>query len=312
MISNKRIYGINTAVIFIIFSLLCLTGCSLFSAGTKSGGTDIIKPSGVDLTKRVALTKFENRSFVGQDEFEDVFQKSLFAKFEKACPGISLIKAEDAGNNLLSGKLPKTASGQTDSFKIAEAGRDAGLNAIITGSLNDISGVEENKGFLWFSRSKYFARIDMTINIYDCATGTKIYEEIIKQQIGIEEIEYDALVGKTPRCILEFKDRITDALFLMGKSVCKEIKKQPWHGFVISVEGNRITVSSGENAGLKTGLVLEAHDSGKIITGAGGQRFFMPGKKAGMVKITDVFRDKAEAVAVAGENIRVGSILKVR
>ena len=112
MISNKLIYGVNTVIFLIIFSLSFLTaGCSLFSAGTKSNGTDILKPSGNDLIKRIALTKFENNSFIGQDEFEAIFQNSLFSKFEKACPGISLIKPEETGNNFLSGKLPKTASG---------------------------------------------------------------------------------------------------------------------------------------------------------------------------------------------------------
>ncbi len=313
MISDKRIYGFNTAVFLIVFSLSFLAaGCSLFSAGTQSSGTDILKPSENSLIKRVTLTKFENNSFIGQDEFEAIFQNNLFAKFEKACPGISLIKPEETGNNFLSGKLPKTASGRIDSFKIAEAGRETGLNGIITGSLTDIAGVEESKGFLWFSRSKFFARIDMIINIYDSATGTKVYEENIKKQIEIEEYEYDALVVKTPRCILEFKDNITDALFLIGKSVCKEIKKQPWHGFVISVQESGITISSGENAGLKTGMVFDVYDAGKIISGAGGQKFFMPGQKTGTVKIADVFRDKAEAVILTGDNIKAGSVLKVR
>ncbi|MDP3286485.1 MAG: hypothetical protein Q8M56_18795, partial [Desulfobacterales bacterium] len=182
MISDKRIYSVNTAVFFIIFSLSCLAaGCSLFTTGTKSGANDTLKPSGNNLVKRIALTKFENKSFIGQDEFEEIFQNNLFLKFEKACPGISLIKPEETGNNILSGKLPKTGSGQIDSFKIAEAGRETGVNAIITGALIDIAGVEEKRGFLLFERSQSFARVNMIINVYDAATGTKIYEESIKQ-----------------------------------------------------------------------------------------------------------------------------------
>ena len=313
MISEKRIYSFNTAVFLIIFSLSCLAaGCSLFSAENKTGRNDISKPSGNNLIKRIALTKFENKSFIGQGEFEEIFQNNLFLKFEKACPGISLLKTEETGNNTLSGKLPTTGSGQIDSFKIAEAGREAGMNAIITGSLIDIAGVEEKRGFLLFERSQSFARIDMIINVYDAATGTKIYEESIKQQIEIAEHEYDALMGKTPGCVLEFKDKITDALYLIGKSVCREIKKQPWQGFVISGQGSGITISSGENAGLKTGIVFDAYDAGKIISGAGGQKFFMPGQKAGTVKITGVFQDKAEAVILTGSDVKAGSVLKIR
>ena len=313
MISGKRIHGVNTAVFLIIISLSCLaTGCSLFQAGTKSGINDISKPSGNNLIKRIALTKFENKSFIGQGEFEEIFQNNIFLKFEKACPDISLIKPEEAGNKTLSGKLPTTGSGQIDSFKIAEAGREAGMNAIITGSLIDIAGVEEKRGFLLFKRSQSFARIDMIINVYDAATGTKIYEENIKQQIEIAEHEYDALMGKTPKCVMEFKEKITAALFLIGKSVCSKIKKQPWQGFVTSGQGGGISISSGENAGLKTGMVFDAYDAGKIISGANGQKFFMPGQKAGTVKITDVFKDKAEAVVLTGGNINAGSVLRPR
>ncbi len=313
MISGKRIYVINPAVFLIILSLSFLvSGCSLFTAGTKSGANDTLKPSGKDLIKRIALMEFENKSFISGDEFEEIFQKSLFAKFEKACAGISLIKPEETGNSILSGKLPKTGSGQTDGFKIAGAGRETGMNAIITGALIDISGVEEKRGFLLFERSKSFARIDMIINVYDSATGTKIHEEIIKHQIEIAEHEYDALMGKTPKCVLEFKDKITAALFLIGKSVCSIIKKQPWQGFVVSDKDGRLTISSGENSGLKAGMVFDAYDAGKIISGANGQKYFMPGQKSGTVRIADVFRDKAEAVVLTGSNIKAGSIIKIR
>ena len=313
MTSDKRIYGKNIAVFLIIFSLSFLSaGCSIFPAGAKSDRNDILKLSGNNLTKRIALTKFENKSFIGEDEFEEIFQKNLFLKYEKACTGISIIKAEETGNNILSGKLPKNGSGRIDSFIIAEAGREAGMNAIITGTLIDIAGVEEKRGFLLFERSHSFARVDMIINVYDSATGTKIYEESIKQQIEIAEHEYDALMGKTPGCVLEFKDKITDALFLIGKSVCREIKKQPWQGFVISGQGGGITISSGENAGLKTGMVFDVYDAGKIISGADGQKFFMPGQKAGTVKITDVLRDKAEAAILTGSDVKTGSVIKTR
>ena len=155
MISDKRSYGVNTAVFLIILSLSFLfSGCSLFTAGTGSGAKDTLKLSGNGLIKRIALMEFENKSFIGGDEFEEIFQKSLFAKFEKACAGISLIKPEETGNSILSGMLPKTGSGQTDGFKIAGAGRETGMNAIITGTLIDISGVEEKRGFLLFERSK--------------------------------------------------------------------------------------------------------------------------------------------------------------
>lgn len=311
MISYRPVYQVYTAVFLIFFSLSCfMTGCSLFSSGTKDGGKEITKPSGNNLIKRIALTKLENKSFIGEGEFEEIFQKDLFLKFQKACPGILLIKPEETGNNILSGKLPKIGSGQIDSFKIAEAGREAGVNAVITGILIDITGVEEKRGFLMFERSQSFARIDMLINVYDAATGTKIYEEHIKQQIEIAEHEYDALMGKTPKCVLEFKNQIMDVLFLIGKSVCGSLKNQPWQGFVISDQGNRLKVSSGENAGLKAGMVFDAYDAGKIISGADGQKFFMPGQKTGAVKITDVFRDKAEAIVLTGRDITAGSILR--
>ncbi|RPH52806.1 MAG: hypothetical protein EHM85_01515 [Desulfobacteraceae bacterium] len=311
MISDKRVSGVNKAVFLIILYLSFLvSGCSLFTAGAKSGAKDALKPSGNNLIKRIAMTKFENKSFIGESEFEEIFQKNLFTKFEKACAGISLIKPEDTGNNILSGKLPRTASGRIDGFKIAEAGREAGMNMVITGALIDIAGVEEKRGFLLFGRSKSFARVDMIINVYDSATGTKIYEESIKHQIEIEEHEYDALMGKTPKYVLEFKDKITDAFPLIGKSVCGKIKQQPWQGFVVSDEKGRLTISSGENAGLKTGMVFDAYDAGKIISGADGQKFVMPGQKAGTVKVTAVSRDKAEAVVLTGSNINARSVLR--
>jgi len=59
-------------------------------------------------------------------------------------------------------------------------------------------------------------------------------------------------------------------------------------------------------------MVFDAYDAGKIISGADGQKFLMPGQKAGKVKITEVLRDKAEAVILTGSDVKAGSILKIR
>ena len=95
----------------------------------------------------------------------------------------------------------------------------------------------------------------------------------------------------------------------MGEQVCDEIDLHPWRGYITSVLADKIVISSGKTAGIRSGGVFEVFDSSVIFDGSAGQRFFVPGLKIGEIKVTTVFADRAEAIKVSGENIVEGSFI---
>lgn len=60
-------------------------------------------------------------------------------------------------------------------------------------------------------------------------------------------------------------------------------------------------------------MILEVFDSTRVVEGLGEERFFMPGKKLGEIRITDVYPDKSEAVITTGDrDIQTGSVVKIK
>ncbi|MEA3427936.1 MAG: FlgT C-terminal domain-containing protein, partial [Thermodesulfobacteriota bacterium] len=98
----------------------------------------------------------------------------------------------------------------------------------------------------------------------------------------------------------------------MGEKICDTVAALPWKGYVVSAADNRIIISAGRRVGLLRGDILEVYESGKIIQGKDGQRFFLPGLKTGEIKITDVYTDKAYAVLVTGDTIKAGSSVSIK
>ena len=62
--------------------------------------------------------------------------------------------------------------------------------------------------------------------------------------------------------------------------------------------------------GLKTGDILEVFDSSRTMEGVGGQRFFIPGLKIGVIEIVAITEDRLEAKLVSGEDIKKGSTVR--
>jgi hypothetical protein len=96
----------------------------------------------------------------------------------------------------------------------------------------------------------------------------------------------------------------------MGDQICDVLDEQNWNGFVAAVEDERITISTGGPIGLEAGDVLEVFDSGQVLEGVDGQRFFIPGLKTAEVEIVAVSEKQAEAARFPGQEIKQGYIVR--
>jgi hypothetical protein len=96
----------------------------------------------------------------------------------------------------------------------------------------------------------------------------------------------------------------------MGDQICEVLDEQNWNGFVAAVEDEKITISTGGPIGLEPGDVLEVFDSGQVLEGVDGQRFFSPGLKTAEVEIVTVSEKQAEAARFPGQEIKKGYIVR--
>lgn len=290
-----------------------IAGCSTYSTIKKSTRKIVRDITAVDdMKKKVAISFFANHTSFTNQNLEELFQKNLAETINRACSDILLIKPGDAEcpDFLTRPLLPET--GPLDNLALAKAGRRLGLNAIITGAFIDIKVYKEKQGFLWFKDDKNFLRVLISCDVYDIETGAKLLDESFDYETGIDESEFTSIKAKKIKDTTALKNALAHITEAMGEKICDTIGILPWKGYVVSIENDKIIISSGRRAGLLRGDMLEVYESGNMIQGKDGLRFFLPGLKTGEIKITDVYPDKAHAVLVTGDAIKADSSVRIK
>ncbi|MCD4777428.1 MAG: hypothetical protein K8R12_00500 [Desulfobacterales bacterium] len=298
------------AICFLFSFASLIAGCSFLPA-IKKIACDIKAPAG-DLKKKVGITFFENHTFGAVNNFEKTFHIKLAESIKETCPDILIIKPGDTGYPDQMAVLPKLASGRIDNLVLAKTGRKLGLNAIVTGSLIDISANKENRGILWFKDTYNFIRFQIVVEVYDTETGAKFFDDSFVHEIQVDAIDLDNLRTGNANEIPALNDALLNAVIPIGEKICDPVNIQPWKGYVISSFDDKIIISSGKRSGLILGDKLEVYDSGNIFEGKDSRKFFIPGPKIGEIKITALYPDKAEAALISGKSINVGSTVKIK
>ena len=300
------------SILFLV-SIFMITGCSTYSSvkkSTKKIVRDITAPD--DMKKKVAISFFSNYTSCTNQNLEELFQKNLAETINRACSDILLIKPGDAGcPDFLTRPLLRE-TGHLDNLALAKAGQRLGLNAIITGAFIDIKVYKEKQGFLWFKDDKNFLRVLISCEVYDTQTGAKFLDESFTYESEIDGQVFESIKAKKIKDITALKNALAHIAEDMGEKICDTVAALPWKGYVVLTADNRIIISAGRRAGLLRGDILEVYESGKIIQGKDGQRFFLPGLKTGEIKIIAVYPDKAHAVSVAGDTIKAGSLVSIK
>ncbi len=186
-----------------------------------------------------------------------------------------------------------------------------GLNAIVTGSLDDIGLLDELRGMIW-KDTHHLIQILFSVEVYDTESGSKILDQNFSRKVEIDEVDYDLMQSEGKMILPDLNETLSDLLAEIGETICWAIEDQPWNGFVIDVVEDKITLSSGSTAGLAPGDELDVFDTSRVLEGREGQRFFVHGQKIGEVKIVEVEPDKARAVIMTNRGIKKGSSVRVK
>ena len=239
------------------------------------------KLSDEDLKRKVGIINFENNSLGETTAFQNIFHKGLPDYMNENCEGI-LVDDPATGSLLtLVKEPPKLKSGHLDNYSLALIGRQIGLNAIVTGSLEDIRVIDELQGVLWTKDTHHFVEVNIRVEVNDVRTATKLLDHTFVREIEIEDLYYQMIQQGDRIQLPVLNEQLSKLLADIGSEICHTVKDQPWTGFITKTEEDRFTISSGSEIGLKVGDVLEVYDSSRIIKGVGGQRFFTPGLQIG-------------------------------
>jgi hypothetical protein len=263
-----------------------------------------------DLIRSIGLFNFENNSLQESLNFQNIFNNGLPDYVNDTCQGVH-VSAPEAGSLLsIIKKPPRLKTGIVDNYSLAVLGRQLGLNAIVTGSLEDIRIMDELRG-IWITKdTHHLVQVFIRVEVSDTRTATKLLDETFDRQVEIDDIEYQIIQENDKIDLPQLNETLNKLLTDVGDSICDTIKDQPWTGYITKVEDGKFMIPSGTRIGLKLGDILEVYDSSRIIEGVGGQRFFTPGLKIGEIEIVVITENQTQARLVEGKVITTGSTVR--
>jgi hypothetical protein len=263
-----------------------------------------------DLIRSIGLFNFENNSLHESWDFQKIFHKGLPEYINATCQGVHVSDPETGSLLNILKKPPRLETGIIDNYSLAVLGRQLGLNAIVTGSLEDIRIMDELRG-VWITKdTHHLVQVFIRVEVSDIRTATKLLDETFKREIEIDDLEYQIIQESDKIELPQLNKTLNKLLTDVGDSICDTVKDQPWTGYITKVEGGKFIISSGARTGLKLGDILEVYDSSRIIEGIGGQRFFTPGLKIGEIEIVAITENQTEAKLVDGKQIVTGSTVR--
>jgi len=268
-----------------------------------------LNTSGRHLRKTVGVATFGYKTFPLDFDIDNEFQTILVEEIESECRDLLLLTPESDSISDVLKYPPRHASGKIDDYLLSQKGRQAGLNAIVVGSPVDVNEAFEEKGVLWFKNTHNFARIQLEVDVYDTATGTKLLGENLARKIQLDPSGMEKIKKKDYQNIPELSSAMKHMAGEIAEKLCREVTMQRWKSFVASVAGKQITLSSGNKTGLKVGDILEIQNYENIITGVDNQKYSIPGEIVGEIKITRTKPDRSNAILISGKDVAVGDMV---
>ena len=263
-----------------------------------------------DLQRRVGIFNFENNSLRETADFQNIFHKGLPDYMNTNCEGIRVDDPETGSLLTLVKEPPKLELGARDFYSMALIGRQLGLNAIVTGSLEDIRVIDELEGILWTKDTHHYVEVNIRVEVNDTRTATKLLDYTFVRDVEVEELDYQMIQQNDRLRMPALSETLGKLLADIGSEICHTVKDQPWTGFITNAGKDRFSISSGSEIGLAVGTVLEVYDSSRIIEGIGGHRFFTPGLQIGEIEIVSITPNTSEARLVSGKDIPKGSTVR--
>jgi hypothetical protein len=322
MLPLNSVKRFHTIIWIFLFILVSITGCSTMTdvkdttvkatKATVDATTKLIPYVGSPdsyVIRSVSLIPFENTTIFKQLPLEKVFENMIVQYISESCSGIRLVVqgSPDFPESL------QPSSAAIDNMTMVQKGREAGLNAIMTGGILNLSLDQEDEGILWFRKTKDRLQIQFSIEVFDMESGAKIFDNHFIHEIkDMAPEEIQAFKVAQPALFASISESLDKLAKDIAPKICDAIVTQPWTGYVASVDDNQVFLPFGKSIGIKRGEILEIHDGGQVVENFRGQQFILHGKKIGEIRITRIEEKSSTGEIISGKNIQAGNLVKYK
>jgi hypothetical protein len=262
-------------------------------------------------TKKIAIALTHTAPNDFGRRIGDLYYRSLVDALREQGPRLQLIARADGQWPALLDEIVQEGHRPVEARLLAETARTAGLNGWAWARVENLQPVARKTGLLWFRKERYFIFAELSFSVYDPFTGAKLVDKVVETSIPVSEADYETMKTGKAVAIADIDEAIGDIGAEIGEQAGEVLEDQPWQAAVIGVQGERIFLSAGSSAGLRSGERLAVFAGRRIMEGQDGEQFIVPGPEVGLIKIVQVAEDVSEArieSASGGGRIQVGDI----
>ncbi len=260
------------------------------------------------LQKKVAFIGFFSRAVNIDAETKAGLQARFWPAMKSECrDNLALVRRGDADYPGALDSLVRDPYGRMNSFELVTLARFSGLNAVVAGTIIDVRVANTLSGLLWYKTPEGQLRITILVEVFDAETGTKIFDRTYTREEEVNELDPGADGRPRPEDLPVLEAVLQSVALDMGEDVCDALEDQPWRAFVSGIDGNRVTLSAGQGAGLQPGNILGVYNS-QIIDGLNNQQFFLTGEKVGRIQLINVYANRSEGILIEGQGVRDYSV----
>ena len=254
------------------------------------------------LKKRVGLTRFQNKSVLLDDRLSTAIDETLADRLPEEDEAIVPVRDATSAFAALRERQPRHLSGAIDNMTLIQVGRDAGMNAVVAGSIMKVGHFQQEMGYWWFRDMIYFIEVQLHCSVYDTETGAKMLDVTVQEKADLPEALYRQIEsGDFAGAFPDIENLVAVVATQLAREIDDQVEENPFKMFVKELDARHVTVSSGAKAGLRPGDLFAIHDSGREITGKEGHRFFIVGGPTGILRIDTVREEAAEGTIVQGK-----------
>jgi hypothetical protein len=319
---SKRFFSV--CLLFTMGTFLALVlgpGCKTYDSASKTVKSatqkvqsvykDVVpwdSAGGDKLKKRVVVAPFLDQANLGEERVARV--RAEFISMLKEDKELLVHDIQELAPTRAKIRSPKY--GIVTDPDLAKRAEAMGMNVLVTVVLNPIEIEYRRVGFYPFRWLKKELELSMVVNATDLINGTLFLTSLESKKIKVpKELQED----KDLEEILAHKD-FTEAankiLARQASALKKGLDDHPWSGKVLSVSGEKVMISAGEDVNVAVGDIFEVFERGKPIRAAGGTHIFLLGTKVGEVRVDQIMKKYSVAAPLSNVKIQAGQVIRLK
>jgi lipopolysaccharide export system protein LptA len=252
------------------------------------------------LSPTLLVIPFQNDSTHREENLTAGLNAALGGALDRSATELRLLLAEGRRFPEAFRSPPRNLAGEVDRFKVAQTGRSKGVNLVLTGRIETVAqqaplprlfDTQHNRQRQWV--------LAVHAELIDTLTAQALFDA---RFVHRSEPAAPPSEARLPEHLATALKAVAQAI---ADRVAQDAGNYRWCTYVLDNTPDRIRLAAGRLSGLAPGMHLQLRDS-YVTIDTNRQRAFAAGRSTGVLRITAVEDDSAEARLVSGRLERTG------